>query len=44
MQIGTLEEQGKGFDKIAEDKRITYERKIAKCNIIAANLMKENHY
>ncbi len=40
MQIGTLEEQGKGFDKIAEDKRITYERKIAKCNIIAANLMK----
>lgn len=27
MQIGTLEEQGKGFDKIAEDKRITYERK-----------------
>lgn len=38
-EITTLEEEGKGFDKSAENKKMLYERRITKCNIMASNLL-----
>ena len=39
-EIAGLEEIGKDVDEATQRKTATYERKIAKCNIIAANLLK----
>jgi len=39
-EIAALEEIGKDIDEETQRKTATYERKIAKCNIIAANLLK----
>lgn len=39
-QIRNLEGQQKSYNSDVEDKKIIYERRISKCNIIAANLLK----
>ena len=39
-EISELQEAGKNFNETAENQKIMLERKIAKCNIIAANLLK----
>lgn len=39
-EIIKLEEESKNFDEKSANKKEIYERKIAKCNIIAANLLK----
>jgi len=40
MEIADLQEQGKNFNEETAGKKELYERRIAKCNLLAANLLK----